>query len=175
MGVIVKGLVIQTVATDNGKLTRKGMANAAANHIWKGTGQNAKNNPTAKAPDAERLFKCQRLGSWSKVPKIDNILCSLTFFGLGRKRLINFFRIVLYTLISCSYGKHLPLNMDSKLCSFIAASFSSLFWISLPSFQSALSFVVARWNSYAWSWNMEWCYVSSPVVRPVKNIHLCYR
>jgi len=33
MGVIVKGLVIQTVATDNGKLTRKGMANAAANHI----------------------------------------------------------------------------------------------------------------------------------------------
>ena len=132
MGGIVKGLVIQTVATDNGKLTRKGMANAAANHIWKGTGQNAKNKPTANAPDAERLFKCQRLGSCSKVPKIDNTFCSLTFFGLGKKRLINFFRIVLYTLISCSNGGHLLLIMDSKFCSFIAASLSSLFWTSLP-------------------------------------------
>ena len=79
MGGIVKGLVIQTVATDNGKLTRKGMANAAANHIWKGTGQNAKNKPTANAPDAERLFKCQRLGSCSKVPKIDNTFSSILF------------------------------------------------------------------------------------------------
>jgi hypothetical protein len=33
MGGIVKGFDIQTVATDKGKLTLKGIAMAAANHI----------------------------------------------------------------------------------------------------------------------------------------------
>jgi competence protein ComEC len=89
--------------------------------------------PTANAPEAERLFKCQRLGSCSKVPKTERIFCSLTFWGLGRKRLINFFRIVLYTLILYSNGWHKPLTMDSKYFSFIAASFTSLLWTNLPS------------------------------------------
>ena len=57
----------------------------------------------------------------------------MTFCGLGRKRLINFFRIILYTLISYSNGRHTLVTMDSKLFSFITASFTSLFWTSLPS------------------------------------------
>ncbi len=64
----MSGLVIQTNATDIGKLTLKIMAAAAANTIWKGTGMNAKNSPMANAPLAERLFKCQRLASCKRRP-----------------------------------------------------------------------------------------------------------
>ena len=67
---MVNGLVIQTVATDSGKFTRRGMAVAAESHIWNGTGQKAKNKPTPKAPEAERLFKCHKFGSCSMVPKM---------------------------------------------------------------------------------------------------------
>jgi hypothetical protein len=60
---MVKGLVIQTNAMDNGILAENITAPGAANSIWKGTGTKAKNNPTAKALDIERRLKFHKLGS----------------------------------------------------------------------------------------------------------------
>jgi competence protein ComEC len=51
--------------------------------------------------------------------------------GLGKKRLINFFRIILYTYILM--GLLFQHTMDSKLFIFISACVTSLYWTSLPS------------------------------------------
>ena len=87
------GLVIHTSATEIGRLTRSRMAAAAAGIIWNGIGTKAMNRPTAKAPEAERRFRCHRLGSCSSVPNRRKCLCSRILWGSGRYRLIYFFAI----------------------------------------------------------------------------------
>ena len=49
---------------------------AAAATIWNGIGMNAQNSPTATAPETERRFKCQRLGSCSQSPNSFSDWCS---------------------------------------------------------------------------------------------------
>ena len=77
MGGMVTGLVMNTRATEMGRLTRKAMAAAAAMSIWPKGGMYIMNSPTAKAPAAERRFRCHRLGSCSSCPKTLEMLVVL--------------------------------------------------------------------------------------------------
>ena len=132
MGGMVNGFVIHTVAMDNGKLTRHGMAVAADSHIWKGTGQNAKNNPMPKAPAADLRFKCQRLGSCRIVPKIFNARLFLTDWWSGKNRFMNFLGIPFKLFWQLSH------RVDGRILSSITTGFccavvSSQWWTSMPS------------------------------------------
>ena len=69
---MVIGLLIHTKATERGKLTPSMIAKPAAMIIWLGSGTNAINNPTAKAPDAERRFKHHKFGLYNTLPKTFN-------------------------------------------------------------------------------------------------------
>ena len=56
---MVNGLLIQTRATDIGRLQRPAMASMAAITICMGTGRNIQNRPINAAPETERRLRCQ--------------------------------------------------------------------------------------------------------------------
>lgn len=69
---MVTGLLTQTKATANGKLTPHITARPADMIIWLGSGTKAINRPTANAPAAERRFKHHKFGLYSTLPKTFN-------------------------------------------------------------------------------------------------------
>ena len=100
---MVIGLVIHTKTTDSGKLVPNHIAAPADSTIWKGTGTQAKNRPTANAPATERRLKCQRFGSCSQSPNICNALFSFIVCGFGRKRWKNLRGMVIVWLRLLSF------------------------------------------------------------------------
>jgi hypothetical protein len=83
MGGIVMGLLIQTNATDMGKLQLTQTAMMAAKTIWKGTGIKLQKIPMRNAFETEWRLICQRLGSCRTSPRKCNALISLIFSGVG--------------------------------------------------------------------------------------------
>lgn len=84
-------MLIQTRATEMGRLTRNTMAAAAAISIWATGGMYMTKSPTPKAPAAERRLRCHRLGSSRSVQKTEKLRFSRMLLELGRLRLSHFF------------------------------------------------------------------------------------
>jgi hypothetical protein len=61
-------LVMNTSATEIGRSTRIGMAAAVAITTWPKGGTCITKSRTAKAPAAERRFRCHRLSPWDSCP-----------------------------------------------------------------------------------------------------------
>ena len=88
------GLLIQTSATESGRFALTITAVIAAKIICEGSGIKAINRPIKQAVEAQRRFRCQRLGSCSQLPKNCKDLWFFTQLGSGKKRCISFLDII---------------------------------------------------------------------------------
>ena len=88
------GFVIQTRATDIGKLHLSNIAAPAARIICDGKGTHMKKSPTKNAMEIDLRFMCHRLGSCSKEPKILSDFDCVILCGSGKYLRKNFFGII---------------------------------------------------------------------------------
>lgn len=106
---MVKGLVIHTVATASGRLTRNQRLSAAAINICTGNGMKATKTPSAKPPATERRFKCHKLGSCKRSPNIRKLRCSRSLVRSGIQRLISCFATAQFVL------QRYPIELSCRL------------------------------------------------------------
>ena len=99
------------------------------------------NKPMAKAPAAERRFRCHRLGSPSQRAKIRRCLCWRSLSGLGIQRFI-----VSFGIRSRSF------NGSGFLQGFTLLALSSLLWPELP----AIGWLLLLISMLLLAWYRRW-------------------